>query len=138
MTLQQENDTASAWKLQKSLWLECQAITALSAMACKAQRRVIELEKKRQEDAATLAKKSQPGLELQTAMCNNLKQQLSQKDLQIQQLRTALRVRGCIVASLTKIQLLVAVVLLLMFSCMYGNKTCSFHGFAGHGGHAEE
>ena len=88
----QVKNAAAASRLQQLLYSECHAISSLSALACRAQRRVLDLEKKAREDVDSLAKVTQPSVELQTALCRSLRQQLKRKDDEIENMRTQLKV----------------------------------------------
>ena len=85
-------NAAAVWKLHQDSWSGCQTISSLSSLACRAQRRVLELEKKVREDADSLSKLSRPGPELQTALCRSLTQQLKKKDDEIEHMRAQLKV----------------------------------------------
>ena len=88
----QVENAAAAWKLQHLIWSECHTISSLSSLACRAQRRVLELERKAREDADSMAKVAQPSTELQTALCRSLRQQLKKKDDEIEHMRAQLKV----------------------------------------------
>lgn len=91
-TGEQEQEAAYSQRLKREVRSECQAIAALSSLACKAQRRILELERRVFAMAGRFEMEPDTTCELQAAIFKALKKQLKKKDMEVGQLKAALKV----------------------------------------------